>query len=245
MAVACAAMLSLCGPIAAGEGGALSRMDLDGRANKVLAEVINLGAPLFNGGDQVGCYRLYHGALMVLEPLLDHRPSLQQAIQRGLSDAGKKARTADRAFVLRAVIDRVREELAAPVVGTLWDRLGGEKAVTRVVDDFVVLAAKNPKVDFTRGGRFSLDAEGVAVLKRHLVAFLSAATGGPLKYTGRSMKAAHKGMAITDAEFNALAGDLQTALRQNGVAADVNAILQAVGTTRGDIVETKMPGDTR
>ena len=38
------------------------------------------------------------------------------------------------------------------------------------------------------------------------------ASGGPCKYTGRSMKAAHAGMRITDAEFNALVEDLVKSL---------------------------------
>src|SRR5436190_1290792 len=37
-------------------------------------------------------------------------------------------------------------------------------------------------------------------------------TGGPCTYTGRDMKTAHKGMNITDAQFNALVEDLKKTL---------------------------------
>ena len=79
----------------------------------------------------------------------------------------------------------------------LWDRLGGEAAVKAVVHDFVVLAAADPKVDFFRGGKYTLDAEGVANLERRLVELISAVSGGPLKYEGRDMKSVHEGMGIT------------------------------------------------
>ena len=51
-------------------------------------------------------------------------------------------------------------------------------------------------------------------LKRLLVEQICAGTGGPCTYTGRSMQAAHKGMNITDAQFNALVEDLQKSLNK-------------------------------
>src|SRR5207244_8827494 len=121
---------------------------------------------------------------------------------------------------------------------TRWDRLGGEAKVQKVVDDFVALAAKDAKVNFDRSGKFKLDAAAIDQLKKHLVAFVSQATGGPLKYTGKSMKEAHKGMGITNAEFDAAAADLKKALEKNGAKpADIQAVLQAVEGTRTAIVE--------
>ena len=51
-------------------------------------------------------------------------------------------------------------------------------------------------------------------LKKLLVEQICAGTGGPCTYTGRSMQAAHKGMNITDAQFNALVEDLQKSLNK-------------------------------
>jgi hemoglobin len=125
---------------------------------------------------------------------------------------------------------------------SLWERLGGEAKVKKVVDDFVDLAANDPKVNFTRTGKFKLEPAAVAKLKKDLVAFISAATGGPLKYPGKSMKEVHAGMGITDAEFNASAADLKRALEMNEVGpAEINQLLQIVGTTRKDIVEKSTP----
>src|SRR5207244_3864765 len=101
-----------------------------------------------------------------------------------------------------------KKETGTPKETTLWERLGGEDNVKKVIDDVVAAAAKDPKVDFFRSNKFTLDEQGVGKLKKRLVEFVSTATGGPLKYEGKSMKEVHKGMAITDAEFNALAGHL-------------------------------------
>jgi len=52
------------------------------------------------------------------------------------------------------------------------------------------------------------------------------------------MKAAHKGMKITDAEFDALAADLKTALEKNGAKPDdVKAVLARSARRAKDIVE--------
>jgi truncated hemoglobin YjbI len=55
------------------------------------------------------------------------------------------------------------------------------------------------------------------------------------------MKEVHKGMGITDKEFDAVAADLRQALvKLNGVKdADAKELLDIVGTTRKDIVEEK------
>jgi hemoglobin len=129
---------------------------------------------------------------------------------------------------------------------TLWDRLGGGKNVKKIVDDFVAIAAKDAKVNFTRGGRVKLDDTAVDHFKQMMVNFISQETGGPYEYTGKSMKEAHQGMGITDAEFDATAADLRQALEKNGVkAAEVKQVLQAAESTRTDIVEAKKPAQKK
>jgi hemoglobin len=125
---------------------------------------------------------------------------------------------------------------------SLYERLGGEPAITAVVADFVGRAAADPKVNFFRDGKY----KGIDVprLKRLLVEFIGKATGGPQKYTGRDMKQAHTGMKITDAEFDALAADLAASLDKFKVPAkEKKELLTIVGTTRKDIVEVKAPPD--
>src|SRR5262249_50461502 len=135
-------------------------------------------------------------------------------LKKALEDNG--AKEPDVKAVLAAVEktrkDIVEKKSDTPKETTLWERLGGEANVKKVVDAFVAAAAKDPKVDFFRGGQFPLDEQGVAKLKKQLVELISEASGGPLKYKGKSMKEVHKGMNITDEQFDALAGHLKKAL---------------------------------
>jgi hemoglobin len=123
---------------------------------------------------------------------------------------------------------------------SLYDRIGGEKALTMVVDDFVARAAANPKVNFLRSGAFAASSAFVTQLKGHLVAFMGQAFGGPQKYTGRTMRDAHKGMRITQAEFDALAADLKATLEKHKLGkAEMDEIMKIAASTSSDIVEVK------
>jgi hemoglobin len=127
---------------------------------------------------------------------------------------------------------------------SLYDRLGGEKAITAVVNDFVGRAATDERVNFFRKGtdrEWKPSEKEVAMLKTHLVNLIGMLTGGPQKYSGRDMKTSHAGMKITDAEFDALAGDLKTSLAHFKVPAkEQDELLAIVGSTRGDIVERSL-----
>lgn len=257
------AALTLAGALAAQDkkssGKPLERKDLDESIYQTLREIIDRGADLYNQGDWNGCYRLWEGALMSLKPLLDHRPKLQEAIEDGIGKARQEPVLWQRAWTLRPILNEIRSDINAdyphrrkrgpgePPLATketkkktLWDRLGGEKGVTKIVDDFVNLAAPDPKVNFFRGGKYKPTGAEVAKMKRELVEQFSEASGGPLKYKGPDMKAVHKGMGITDAQFDAAAANLRKALEKNNVAAeDVKQVLDAVGSYRKAIVEPK------
>jgi hemoglobin len=224
----------------------VSTRALDARIDRAVSRTISLGAPLYNQGDHAGCYRLYQGALLVIEPMLGHRDEMRQEVTKGLKEVEFLRTYAERANELRRVLDRVlgavRTSPASSQPRPLWSRLGGEPAVKAVVHDFVALAANDPQVDFTRGGRYPLDAAGVANLERLLVELISAVAGGPLRYEGRPMKAVHQGMAITDAQFNALADDLVVVLKKYNVPKpEADELIRAIALTRKDIVEAPRP----
>jgi hemoglobin len=123
---------------------------------------------------------------------------------------------------------------------TLWERLGGEKTVSKVAADFQKAIGADPKVNATRDGKFKRDETQKKEAQRLLVEFISSMTGGPLKYPGRSMKVAHKGLGISDAEFDAAAAHFKAALEKNGIApADVAEVLKIWESTRKDIVEPR------
>jgi hemoglobin len=134
----------------------------------------------------------------------------------------------------------VEAPMPTPKEKSLYERLGGEAAVKAVVEDFVERAAANPKVNFTRKGtpnEWKPTPDGLTRLKQMLVDFVGSATGGPQKYTGKSMKDAHQGMQITADEFNALAADLKASLDKFNVPAkEQDELLKAVAGTAKDII---------
>jgi hemoglobin len=228
-----------------------NRRNLDRRVFETVRDVINQGADLYNGGNPTACCYLYQGALMTLPPLLEHRPDLQRTVRAGLATAQREPDVARRAFAMRAVIDQVYNASAAsgpaavetpkspkPGPMTLWERLGGKEGVAKIADDFVELALKDKRVNFTRDGKFPLDEAKVKQLKQRLVELASSISGGDLQYGGKIMKEAHKGMGITDAEFKAALEDMTQALQKNHVnPLDMGLILAGVASTRKNIVE--------
>lgn len=77
-----------------------------------LRDVHNLGAELYNTSrDYAGTYRLYHGALLTVRPLLSHRPAVQQRIEQGLQEVEREPTLAHKAFYLHVVIEDIRSEL--------------------------------------------------------------------------------------------------------------------------------------
>jgi len=126
---------------------------------------------------------------------------------------------------------------------TLYERLGGENAIRAVVDDFVTRTLNNPKVNFTRkgtGAEWKPTPENVERVKRTAVELVGMVTGGPQKYTGKSMKDAHKGMEITQAEFDAFMADVKASLDKFNVPAkEQDELMKIVASTAPDIVEKK------
>ena len=132
---------------------------------------------------------------------------------------------------------------------TLYDRLGGEKTIVALVDDMTARAMADPRVNFDRndvkaswiGGKYKPwqpTPENVEHFKQHMVEFLTLATGGPTDYTGRDMRAAHKGMKISNNEFDAMIGDIKTSMDKLGIGrAEKRDLLAVIETTRKEIVE--------
>ena len=72
----------------------------------------------------------------------------------------------------------------------------------------------------------------------NLVDQICAASGGPCVYTGRDMRTAHAGMGISNADFDALVGDLVETLNKFKVPdREKNELLSVLGPMRKDIVE--------
>jgi len=122
---------------------------------------------------------------------------------------------------------------------SLYDRLGGKKAITAVVDEFVGRVAADKRINAFFAQTAS-DPHRLKTFKGKLVDQICEASGGPCKYTGKDMKSAHMGMGVSGADFDALVEDLVGALDQFHVGAhEKDQLLGALGPMKGDIVEKK------
>jgi hemoglobin len=119
---------------------------------------------------------------------------------------------------------------------TLYERLGGKKSITAVVDAFVGQVAADARINsFFKDT--AADPKRLAKFKKNLVDQICQASGGPCKYMGKDMKTAHAGMGITSADFNALVEDLVAALDKFKVGdKEKNELLGALGPMKSDIV---------
>ena len=122
----------------------------------------------------------------------------------------------------------------------LWDGLGGEHVLTKVVDRFIDLATTDPKVNYSRDGRYVINDGTLKFSKRAALEFISAATGGPYRYSGKTIREIHAGMEITDQEFDAITANFRRALEENGVSQEmVQLAVGMVNATRSAIVEIR------
>ena len=202
----------------------LERFELDKRAARVAYDSAKLGSELWAASNFEGCFRLYQGSLLALQPMLDHRPKLAALVKEQLEQA--KSEKADKgAFTLRQALDAIQKETTAdtivvPKKAALWERLGGEKGIKAFVHDFLEEAIKDPKVNFTRDGKFKLDAKAIALVEEHLLELISELGGGPFGYGGRDIKKTHAAMKIKGTEYDAMIGHLAASLKKHKVAED-------------------------
>jgi hemoglobin len=120
---------------------------------------------------------------------------------------------------------------------SLYDRLGGKKAITAVVDDFVARVAADNRINSFFAAT-AADPQRLASFKMKLVNQICQASGGPCKYMGKDMKSAHMGMGITGPDFDALVSDLVGALDKFKVGEkEKGELLGVLGPMKPEIVE--------
>jgi hemoglobin len=118
---------------------------------------------------------------------------------------------------------------------TLYQRLGGYDAVAAVCADLLPRLQADPQLE-----RFWLhrSEDGIKREYQLLVDFLCNAAGGPMYYTGRDMKLAHKGMRISAADWDALMRHLDATLDKFALpAAERTDLVAFIESTRNDMVE--------
>src|SRR3982751_6579506 len=102
---------------------------------------------------------------------------------------------------------------------SLYDRLGGVYSIATVIDDFIDRVMNDPRLNanpLVDEAHHRVPPAGFKYLVTEMVCW---ASGGPQKYTGRSMAESHADLKITGIEWEAFLDDLQRTLDKFAVPA--------------------------
>lgn len=119
-------------------------------------------------------------------------------------------------------------------MASLYERIGGEAAVTAAVDLFYRYVLSD--------GRIARFFEGVDMDKQiaKQKSFLTMVFGGPNKYSGLDMRNAHKTLVaqgLNDSHVDAVLENLGRTLRQLGVGEpEVKEVLALANSVRDDVL---------
>jgi hemoglobin len=117
---------------------------------------------------------------------------------------------------------------------SLYARLGGYDAIAAVADDLLPRLMSDPQLARFWAHR---GEDGLRREKQLLIDFLCASAGGPLLYVGRDMKTSHKGMGITESDWQAFTEHVKATLDAFKVPPTERAeVLAFVESTKKDVM---------
>lgn len=96
--------------------GLVTSCDQLAEVDGVIAQAIAIGAPIYNAGSPLGCYRIYEGTAYKLLYVLGSRcPELTAFLRAGLAQARADAAVDHKAWTLRRTFDTILGEETATV----------------------------------------------------------------------------------------------------------------------------------
>jgi len=120
---------------------------------------------------------------------------------------------------------------------TLYDQMGGEAKMRAISEEFTNAILADPRINFTFANT------DLAKFKQLIFEQFCNLTGGPCKYTGRTMKESHDKLNVTNAQFNALAEDLYIAFERVHVPYHLqNKLMVLLAPMQKDIVKKHPAG---
>jgi len=117
----------------------------------------------------------------------------------------------------------------------LYHRLGGYDAITAVVNELLSRLMADSQL-----GRFwqNRGEDGINREKQLLIDYLCTSAGGPMLYVGRDNKTSHRGMGISDSDWDIFIAHLNDTLDVFQVPQQERSdLLGFIDSTRADIVE--------
>jgi len=135
---------------------------------------------------------------------------------------------------LRLVTPLLSVFLCASILASelsLYQRLGGEIVVTKIVEQTIKRVVDDPEVNQ------SFHKVDLVKLDKLLVEQICSLTGGGCKYSGEDMKTVHAGLNITEREFYAMVEALRAELDSHNIGErEKNELLRILAPMKRDVV---------
>lgn len=113
---------------------------------------------------------------------------------------------------------------------TLYQALGGDSGVSAIVDGLLARIARDPRIVH------HFDETDIAIFRERLIEHLCAVTDGGCVYQGENMADSHKGLNITQADFDALVGHLIESMKELHISTSTrNALLKRLAPMYSEV----------
>ena len=128
--------------------------------------------------------------------------------------------------------DACRTKFNEARANSLYQKLGGAAALDAAVELFYTKVLVDDRV------KHYFDDVNMPKQKRRQKAFLSAALGSPVAWTGKDMRTAHADITgLNDTHFNAIGENLKATLEELKISKVlIDQVLAIVETTRNDVL---------
>lgn len=124
-----------------------------------------------------------------------------------------------------------RQQFIKARENSLYQKLGGKAALDAAVELFYKKVLADDRV------KHYFDDINMNKQRRKQKEFLAAALGGPIPWTGKDLRAAHKDLGLSEADFAAIAGNLKATLEELKIDKDLIAqALAIVGSTHDAVL---------
>lgn len=127
--------------------------------------------------------------------------------------------------------DACRDKFKQARESSLYQKLGGKAAIDAAVEAFYVKVLADERV------KHFFDDISMTKQRAKQKAFLSAALGGPVPWTGKDMRKAHADLALKEEHFNAIAENLIATLKDLKISQElIDQVIAIVATTKDDVL---------
>lgn len=121
---------------------------------------------------------------------------------------------------------------------SLYERLGGVYRIAAIVDDFIDRITADPRLNANPRLKAASQRDSAAGFKYLVTEMLCWATGGPQKYTGRSMADSHRHLNVNEAEWNSFIDDFRQSLDKYEIpSAEQQELVELFERSRTEVIK--------